>query len=101
GQVAALEKVFAGPRNSKGELLYADWAFDRGIGGKSGDGYYQGWRAWKLGAYDAPLNTGINTTLGAGAVGAVFTTPPAAVPVGNGAPMAFLMGIDFDRDAPK
>ncbi len=101
GQVAALEKMFAGARNAKGELLYADWAYDRGIGGKLGDQYNQGWRIWKIGAYDAALNTAINTTLGAGAVASVFTTPPTAVPVGNGAPLAFLMGFDFEREGAK
>lgn len=100
-QVASVEKVFAGARDSKGELLYADWPLDRGVGGKSGDGYYQGWRVWKLGAYEAPQNNGINTTLGAGAVAAIFTTPPTAFSIEAGAPIAFLMGIDFERDAPK
>ena len=49
-QVAALQKVYAGARNSKGDLLYSNWAWDRGIGGKIGETYNQGWRAWKLGA---------------------------------------------------
>jgi feruloyl esterase len=101
GQVTALEKVFAGAKNSKGEMLYADWAWDRGIGGKIGDNYNQGWRAWKLGGYDAPLNSGLNSTLGASSVSALFTTPPTAVATSGGAPMAFLLGIDFDRDAAK
>jgi len=100
-QVNALEKVFDGANNSKGELLYADWAWDRGIGGRVGDAYAQGWRAWKLGAYDTPQNASISTTLGAGAVSALFTTPPTPVPTSNGAPLAFLLGIDFDRDAAK
>src|SRR5579871_840912 len=101
GQVAALEKVFNGAKNSKGEMLYADWAWDRGIGGKLGDNYNQGWRAWKLGAYDAPQNTGINVTLGAGAVSAVFTTPPTPLAMSGGAPMAFMLGLDLDRDAAR
>ncbi|PWU06144.1 MAG: tannase/feruloyl esterase family alpha/beta hydrolase [Terriglobia bacterium] len=100
-QIAALKRVFDGAKNSKGEQLYADWAWDRGIGGKVGDAYVQGWRAWKLGAYDAPQNSSISTTLGAGAVSAIFTTPPTPVPTSNGAPLAFLLGIDFDRDAAK
>ncbi|HEV3334006.1 MAG TPA: tannase/feruloyl esterase family alpha/beta hydrolase [Bryobacteraceae bacterium] len=101
GQVAALQKVFAGSKNSKGEMLYADWAWDRGIGGRVGDTYNQGWRFWKLGPYDAPLNIGLNATLGAGSVSAIFTTPPTAVPSSGAGPMAYLLGIDFDRDTPK
>lgn len=100
-QIAALKKVFDGARNSRGELLYADWAWDRGIGGRVGEAYVQGWRGWKLGPYDAPQNASISTTLGAGAVSAIFTTPPTPVPTGNGAPLAFLLGIDFDRDAAR
>jgi hypothetical protein len=101
GQVAAMQKVFAGAKNAKGEMLYADWAWDRGIGGRVGDTYNQGWRFWKIGPYDAPLNVGLNATLGAGAVSAVFTTPPVAVPPSGAGPMAFLLGVDFDRDGSK
>ena len=100
-QVSALEKVFAGAKNSKGEVLYADWAWDRGIGGRIGDTYNQGWRFWKLGPYDAPLNTGLNATLGATSISSLFTTPPTAVPASGAGPMAYLLGVDFDRDTPK
>ncbi len=100
-QVDALKKAVAGAKNSKGEMLYADWAWDRGIGGRLGDNYNQGWRSWKLGAYDAGTNSGINATLGAGSVAAIFTTPPAAVATAGAGLMAFLQGIDFDRDADK
>src|SRR5690242_12852922 len=79
-QVAALQKLFAGPRNAQGELLYADWAWDRGLGGKIGENYNQGWRSWKLGAFDAPNNSAIITSLGSAAASAVFVTPPVAVP---------------------
>jgi tannase/feruloyl esterase len=100
-QVAALQKVFAGAKNSKGEMLYADWAWDRGIGGHIGDTFNQGWRFWKLGAYESPVNNGLNATLGAGSVSAIFTTPPTEVAMTGPAPMAFLLGINFDRDAAK
>jgi hypothetical protein len=105
GQVAALEKVMGGTKNSKGELLYGDWAWDRGIGGKNGDAsnpsFYQGWRGWKLGPYDAPQNAAISVNLGGFAVASLFTTPPTAVAAANGGPIAHLMGIDFDREAAK
>jgi feruloyl esterase len=100
-QVAAIEKIYAGPRNSKGELLYADWAWDRGIGGKTGETYNQGWRAWKMGAYDSAANNAIIATLGSASVSALFGTPPIAVPMSGGAPLAHLLAVDFDRDAAR
>jgi feruloyl esterase len=100
-QVAALQKLFAGAKNSQGELLYADWAWDRGIGGKIGDNYNQGWRAWKLGAYDAANNSAIIATLGSASASALFVTPPVAVPPSGAGPLAYLLGIDYDRDAAK
>ncbi len=94
-QVDALKKVYVG------QPLYAGWEWDRGIGGKLGDNYNQGWRSWKLGAYDAAANGAINATLGAASVAAIFTTPPTAVASVGAGPLAFLLGIDFDRDAAK
>jgi feruloyl esterase len=100
-QVTAIRKVYEGPRNSKGELLYADWAWDRGIGGKSGDAYGQGWRSWKLGAFDGATNSAIIVNLGSAAVSAVFTTPPTPTPASGAAPLAYLLSADFDKDAAK
>ena len=105
-QVAAIERIYAGPKNSKGEELYSDWAWDRGMGGKLGgaappDAYNVGWRVWKMGVYDAPVNNSITTSLGALSVGAVFTTPPTATRVTGGAPMKALLAVDLDRDAAK
>ena len=100
-QVAALQKLFAGPRSAQGELLYADWAWDRGIGGKIGDTYNQGWRSWKLGAFDAPNNASIIATLGSASASALFVTPPVAVPSAGAGNVAYLLGVDFDRDAAK
>lgn len=100
-QVAALEKIYAGPKDSKGELLYADWAWDRGLGGKIGDNYNQGWRIWKLGAFDAANNASIIATLGSASASALFVTPPVAVPTSGADPLAYLLGVDFERDAPK
>src|SRR5262249_53911520 len=94
-QVAALKKVYAGPSQ------YANWAWDRGIGGKVGNAYNQGWRSWKIGAYDAPNNGAIIAGIGSASVSAVFTTPPTVVPTAGAAPMAFLMGVDQNRDASK
>jgi len=100
-QIDALKKVYGGAKNSKGEMLYSDWAWDRGLAGKVGENYNVGWRVWKAGIHDAPNNSAINTTLGAGSIGAVFTTPPTAFPMSNGAPLKFLLGLDLDRDAQR
>jgi len=100
-QITALQKIYAGGKNSKGEMLYADWAWDRGIGGKIGEAFNQGWRVWKMGAYDSANNSAIIASLGATAVSALFTTPPTPVPVANSAPLGNLLDINLDRDAVK
>ena len=105
-QVTTIEKIYAGARNSKGEILYSDWAWDRGMGGKMGgsappDAYNMGWRVWKMGVYDAPANNSINTSLGALSVTSIFTTPPTATRLDSGGPMKALLAVDLDRDAAK
>jgi poly(3-hydroxybutyrate) depolymerase len=100
-QVAALQKLFGGARSAQGELLYADWAWDRGIGGKIGETYNQGWRSWKLGAYDAANNSSIIATLVCASASALFVTPPMQVATSGAGPVAYLLGVDFDRDAAK
>lgn len=93
-QISAIEKVFSGAKNSKGEALYSDWAWDAGISNP-------GWRIWKLGMFAAPVNSSINATLGSGAVSALFSTPPVPVAPAGAAPLAFLLNYSFDIDAPK
>lgn len=93
-QIEGFEKVLGGAKNSKGESLYSDWAWDVGISNP-------GWRIWKLGMYNAPANSSINATLGAGAVSAIFTTPPTPVASTGAAPVAYLLNFSFDTDAPK
>jgi pimeloyl-ACP methyl ester carboxylesterase len=100
-QIAALEKAYGGPKNSKGESLYADWAWDAGIGGKLGPGYNQGWRVWKLGVFNAPQNSSINTGLGSESVSAIFMAPPIPVPSTGAAPIQFALHFNFDTDPPK
>jgi feruloyl esterase len=94
-QVAALEKSVQGPRNSKGEQLYSEWVWDPGMASNN-------WRGWKLeSGNDAWGKKPIIGVMGAASLAQVFTTPPTAV---GGKPeelQAFLLGFDFDRDAPK
>lgn len=100
-QVTALLKVHAGARDAQGNLYYSDWAFDRGIGGKIGNNYNQGWRSWKIGAYDAPQNGAIIAGLGGASVSALFTTPPTEVPAQGPGVLAFLRGIDVHAAGAK
>ncbi len=100
-QVSAIQKVYAGAKDVQGKLLYSDWAFDRGIGGKIGAAFNQGWRSWKIGAYDAPQNGAIIATLGSASVSALFTTPPTTVASAGAPPVAFLRGVDIPTAAAK
>jgi hypothetical protein len=93
-QISALEKIMGGPKNSQGELLYSDWQWDRGIGSP-------GWRVLKMGMYDTPTNSAIIATLGAASVSSLFVTPPSEVASNGAAPLAHLLDINFERDAPK
>jgi len=111
-QVTALEQVMDGARNSRGRALYAGWLWDPGIAAF-------GWRQWKIGPLfpGAPIpgNSGLNATLGGGALPFIFTTPPNSATAGTdlagstvvtdaGAPDAFvpwLLGFNMDHDAPK
>jgi feruloyl esterase len=61
-QKTALAAVYAGPKTSAGDGLYADWAWDPGLVGG-------GWAFWK---------TFLNPNLGAIAMGNVWATPPVA-----------------------
>jgi len=100
-QVAALLKIYGGAKNSKGETMYSDWAFDRGLGGQVNGNYNQGWRIWKIGAYDAPANSSIIATLGSAAASALFVTPPVTVASTGAGPMDYLLKINYDTDAAK
>ena len=94
-QVRALARSFAGPRNSQGTALYADWSFDGGIGAS-------GWRTWKLESSIPPWDRNpIIATMGAGSLAYIFSTPPSR-PAGTPAALVdYLARFDFDRDAPR
>jgi feruloyl esterase len=108
-QVTALKNIYAGPKNSRGEELYAGAYWDPGIAGS-------GWRSWKMGAYDTGatnFNTAINLSgLAGGSAGAfIFSTPPnrptkagATVTVPAAQPDAltrYMLTLDMDVDAPS
>ena len=101
-QIATLRRVMAGPRNSKGQSLYSDWAWDAGIGGRLADGrFHQGWRMWKIGTVGPRPIPPLNVVLGGASLSAQFTTPPTPVPNDQRSLLRFSLGFDMDRDAPR
>lgn len=94
-QVEALERIHAGPTNSKDEQLYAPWAWDSGIA--SGD-----WRFWKLESGIPPWGNGsLIMVMGSASLAQIFTTPPTEVEGSPEALLDYLRTFDFDTDAPK
>lgn len=120
-QVTALKQSHAGPRNSRGRQLYADWMWDPGIGAF-------GWRQWKIGplfpGFPVPGNSALIVTLGGGALPFIFTTPPNSSTAGtdvappnagitNSSPagpgtagfgdayVPWVLSFNMDHDAPK
>lgn len=92
-QVEALRRIHAGPTNSKGEALYSNWAWDRGI--ESGD-----WRFWKLESGIPPWDSmPLIATMGASSLAQIFSNPPVQVEGSPAALEQFLLGYDFDTDA--
>lgn len=99
-QVAALTKVFAGPRNSKGEALYSDWPWDAGIGASQIG--FGSWRSWKLEGPAVPTGRlPIIGVMGAGSLAYIFSTPSKPVAGTPPALLQSLLDYNFDTDAPK
>jgi feruloyl esterase len=94
-KIEALARVLGGPRNSAGEQLYSEWAWDTGLA--SGN-----WRFWKLESTVPPWNMQPTiAVMGAGSLAQVFTTPPTPLAGDTDSLQDFLVEFDFDRDAPK
>lgn len=90
GQIDALVKGFGGPRDSRGNALYASFPWDAGLSDN-------GWRIWKLGLA-TPAIPAINAAMGAPALATIFSTPPRALGPTPQAGMDYQLGYDFDRD---
>jgi len=95
-QVRALKAYHDGPTDSLGEPFFAARSWDAGVGGKSTDSYFTGWRFWVIGPYDGTLY-GWDATGPA----AVMTTPPDPLPDSGPDAMAYLLNFDFDSDPQK
>lgn len=68
-KVDAIRKIFAGSQDANGRPVYTRWAYDPGINSPM-------WTMWKMGPPDAMPPQAANTTLVAGAMSHVFSTPP-------------------------
>jgi pimeloyl-ACP methyl ester carboxylesterase len=89
-KVDVLKRVFAGTKNSKGEVIYSAWPFDPGIAAG-------GWTAWQIGTPEASPPNARNVTLVPGSIAYDFMSPPER-------PTDLLdwsLKFDFDRDPPK
>lgn len=78
-QKAVMADILRGPRDSKGNALYADWPVDSAFG-------TEGWRVWKTGLGFGPgfIKYGLNLSLGAPTSLYMYTTPPADPKVATG-----------------
>lgn len=90
--IDALARIMGGAQNAAGKRLYAPFPWDSGIA-------EAGWRVWKAGLENGP--PALNVLLGAGALAAIFTTPPTALPSDPTQLLAWQLGFDFDRDADR
>jgi feruloyl esterase len=95
-QKNTLAKIFAGPKDSAGKALYADWPFTSGISAG-------GWRIWKMGVSNG-AGTGIPkyglNQVFAGSGVFIFSTPPAdpTVVTGLGSTLIdWTLAYDFDK----
>lgn len=68
-KVDVIRKMFEGAKDANGHPVYTRWAYDPGINSPL-------WTMWKLGAPEDMPPSAINTTLVAGAMSHVFSTPP-------------------------
>jgi pimeloyl-ACP methyl ester carboxylesterase len=84
-QVTALQKIFAGARNSAGQPLYYSWPWDPGIGHPNND-----WRNWKLGNSTSAQANSRHVFLMQDALQGYFVTPPDR--------SLSIYRFDFDRD---
>ena len=82
-QVGALKAVFAGPRNSSGQALYAGQPWDAGLAAP-------GWRDWTLGNSATPTPNSRYYTLMSDALKHEFFTPPD--------PSFDILKFNFDTD---
>lgn len=90
GQIDVLEGLHAPTRNAAGEELYPGYPWDTGIIARS-----SGFRAWWLGAYDAPRPTAVKLLFSPSMLRMVWTNPPQPFDVAQSA--ALSLAFDYAR----
>ena len=91
-QIDALVKIMDGPHDAAGKALYANWAWDGGVGSP-------GWQVWKTGLVGGPPS--LNVVLGGNALASIFTTPPTPVQPDPERLLAWQLAFDFKAGAGK
>ncbi len=84
-QKTVVADVFAGARNSKGEALYARWAYDPGLAAT-------GWADWK---FRNSVRGGRDPV----ALAHIFSVPPVATALSD--TLNYALNFNVDTDAPK
>ena len=84
-QKTAIDMMYAGPVNSRGERLYATQPYDPGLAGS-------GWAGWKF-------SNSVGASRDPVVVGIIFQVPPDPTVVSN--TRAFAFNYNFDVDYPK
>jgi pimeloyl-ACP methyl ester carboxylesterase len=82
-KVAAIKKVFDGPKNSAGQALYSNWLYDSGVS-------EFGWRLWMLGNGQMPA---INVMIAPAAINGLA--------LGNQAPAIDIFRMNFESDVAR
>lgn len=90
-QISALKTLMDGPKDSKGNQLYSNWAWDPGLADA-------GWRKWNLGTEKDPAR---NVSLGADSTSHVFRTPAADVGYDTASLLKWSLAYNFDTDPAK
>lgn len=90
-QINALKMLFDGPKDSKGNKLYSNWAWDPGLSDA-------GWRRWNLGTEKDPAR---NVSLGGDSISHLFRTPAADVGYDPKSLLKWSLEYNFDTDPAK
>jgi hypothetical protein len=90
-QINALKTLMDGPKDSKGNQLYSNWAWDPGLSDA-------GWRKWNLGTEKDPAR---NVSLGADSTAHVFRTTAADVGYDPASLLKWSLEYNFDTDPAK
>jgi feruloyl esterase len=114
GQVAAIEKIYAGPTThfANGKPTYYPWMWDPGIAGctsatdcntPTATNIATGWRGWKIGQFQTNLATAVNNasdfTGGAGgALSSTLAPTPPVLPAPTASEGLFKLLISYNLD---